>query len=42
MTERDEATMPDAPEKVHGDALADLVEDDAAQPSDRADADQAD
>jgi hypothetical protein len=42
MTERDEATMPDAPEKVHGDALADLVEDDGTQSSDQADADQAD
>jgi hypothetical protein len=26
MTEPDEATMPDRPEKAHGDALDDLVE----------------
>jgi hypothetical protein len=26
MTEPDEATMPDRPEKAHGDALDDLVD----------------
>lgn len=36
MTEPDEATMPDRPEKAHGDALDELVEtgaDDAGEPA---------
>ena len=34
MTEPDEATMPDRPEKAHGDALDDLVEGTAGGGSD--------
>jgi hypothetical protein len=36
MTQPDEATIPDGPEKAHGDALQDVVEtgaDDVAEPS---------
>ena len=34
MTEPDEATMPDRPEKAHGDALDDLVDGTAGEGSD--------
>jgi hypothetical protein len=42
MTEPDEATMPDRPEKAHGDALDDLVEGIAVADDDVAEAAQED
>jgi len=40
MTERDEATMPDTPEKAHGDALQEIVDSEQGDAADQPEDDQ--